>query len=122
MSLFSELRTPAPIIAAARASGRTLLSSTDARAICEAYGIPVPGDGLASSADDAARLAGSFGYPVVLKIASQDIAHKSDAGSVLLALADDAAVRAGYGTVIANAQPTRTHRIDGVQSQMAGAR
>ncbi|MGE3073083.1 MAG: acetate--CoA ligase family protein [Dehalococcoidia bacterium] len=107
-----------PILDAARASGRTLLSSTDARAICEAYGIPVPGDGLATSADEAASLAGRFGYPVVLKIASQDIAHKTDAGGVLVGLADEAAVRAGYATIIANAKAYKADaRIDGVQVQ-----
>ena len=79
----------------ARAAGRTLLSPTDARAICQAYGIPVPGDGVANSGDEAANLARGFGYPVVLKIASQDIAHKTDAGGVLVGLADEAAVRAG---------------------------
>ena len=111
------------IIDAARTSGRTLLSSTDARAICEAYGIPIPGDGLAGSADEAARVAKGFGYPVVLKIASQDIAHKTDAGGVLVGLADEAAVRAGYERIIASARGYNpAARIDGVQvQQMAPA-
>ncbi len=111
------------ILDAARASGRTLLSSTDARAICEAYEIPVPGDGVAASADEAAALANRFGYPVVLKIASQDIAHKTDAGGVLVGLADEAAVKAGYSTIIANAKAYNADaRIDGVQvQQMAPA-
>ncbi|MGE0601168.1 MAG: acetate--CoA ligase family protein [Dehalococcoidia bacterium] len=107
-----------PILDAARASGRTLLSSTDARAICEAYEIPVPGDGLAASADEAAAHANRFGYPVVLKIASQDIAHKTDAGGVLVGLTDEAAVRAGYETLIANAKAYKADaRIDGIQVQ-----
>jgi acetyl coenzyme A synthetase (ADP forming)-like protein len=102
----------------ARAAGRTLLSPTDARAICQAYGIPVPGDGVATSAGEAANLARGFGYPVVLKIASQDIAHKTDAGGVLVGLADEAAVRAGYETIIANAKKYKADaRIDGVQVQ-----
>ena len=107
----------------ARAAGRTLLSPTDARAICQAYGIPVPGDGLAASADEAANLAHGFGYPVVMKIASQDIAHKTDAGGVLVGLADEAAVRAGYETILANAKQYKADaRIDGVQvQQMAPA-
>jgi acetyl coenzyme A synthetase (ADP forming)-like protein len=111
------------IIEAARASGRTLLSATDARTICEAYGIPTPGDGLATSADEAASLAASFGYPVVLKIASQDIAHKTDAGGVLVGLGDEAAVRAGFETIMANAMRyNAAARIDGVQvQQMAPA-
>jgi acetyl coenzyme A synthetase (ADP forming)-like protein len=107
----------------ARAAGRSLLSPTDARAICQAYGIPVPGDGVAASADQAANLANGFGYPVVLKIASQDIAHKTDAGGVLVGLQDEAAVRAGHETILANAkQYNADARIDGVQvQQMAPA-
>ena len=111
------------IIDSARSSGRTLLSAADARTICEAYGIPIPGDGLAASADEAARLANSFGYPVVLKIASQDIAHKTDAGGVLVGVANEDAVRAGYESIVANARSYRADaRIDGVQvQQMAPA-
>jgi len=111
------------ILDEARAAGRALLSPTDARTICQAYGIPVPGDGLAANADEAANLANGFGYPVVLKIASQDIAHKTDAGGVLVGLADEAAVRAGYETIVANARRYRADaRIDGVQvQQMAPA-
>ena len=88
------------------ARGRTLLSAADARTVCEAYGIPLPGDGLATSAEEAVRLAERFGYPVVLKIASQDIGHKTDAGGVLVGLADAAAARAGYETIMANARST----------------
>lgn len=111
------------IIDSARSSGRTLLSAADARTICEAYGIPIPGDGIAASAHEAARLANSFGYPVVLKIASQDIAHKTDAGGVLVGVANEDAVRAGYESIVANARSYRADaRIDGVQvQQMAPA-
>ena len=111
------------IIDSARSSGRTLLSAADARTICEAYGIPIPGDGIAASAEEAARLANSFGYPVVLKIASQDIAHKTDAGGVLVGVANEDAVRAGYESIVANARSYRADaRIDGVQvQQMAPA-
>ena len=107
----------------ARASGRTLLDPASARAICQAYGITVPGDGLATSADEAAALAAGFGGPVVLKIVSEDITHKTDAGGVLAGLADEAAVRAGYETVLANAKQYRPDaRIDGVLvQQMAPA-
>jgi acetyl coenzyme A synthetase (ADP forming)-like protein len=112
-----------PILDAARASGRMLLSLTDARTICAAYGIPLPGDGMATSADEAAGLANGFGYPVVLKIASQDIAHKTDAGAVLIGLANEGAVRTGYATILANARRYKADaRIDGVQvQQMAPA-
>ena len=123
MTLAPSTSAVRSIIDAARASGRTLLSSTDSRTICEAYGIPVPGDALATSADEAAQLADGFGYPVVLKIASQDISHKTDAGGVLVGLSDAVAVREGYAAIVANAKSYNAGaRIDGVQvQQMAPA-
>ncbi|MFN0096039.1 MAG: acetate--CoA ligase family protein [Dehalococcoidia bacterium] len=106
------------IIEAARAAGRTHLSALDARALCEAYGIPMPGDGLAASADEAAALASQFGYPVVLKVASADIVHKTDAGGVIVGLADDSAVRAAYAQILTSAKAYKADaRIDGVQVQ-----
>lgn len=106
------------ILDAARSEGRTLLSPTDARAICDAYGIPMPGDAVAATADEAVAHANRFGYPVVLKIASQDIAHKTDAGGVLVGVADENAVRAGFEAILANARAYKADaRIDGVQVQ-----
>lgn len=100
-----------------------MLSPGEARTICEAYGIPIPGDGVATSADEAAKLAQQFGYPVVLKVVSQDIVHKTDAGGVMVGLADADSVRAGYETIFANARHYHADaRIDGVQvQQMAPA-
>jgi acetyl coenzyme A synthetase (ADP forming)-like protein len=106
------------ILDSARGAGRTMLSPGEARTICEAYGIPLPGDGIATSADEAVALAGRFGYPVVLKIVSEDIVHKTDAGGVLVGLADAAAVRSGYDTVIANVLAYEVGvRVAGVQVQ-----
>lgn len=58
----------------------------------------------AGSAEEAVRLAGEFGYPVVLKIRSPDIAHKSEVGGVKVGLADPAAVREGYAAIMASAR------------------
>jgi acyl-CoA synthetase (NDP forming) len=88
-------------IATARAEGRTLLSEAEAKELLAAAGVPVTETRVAASADEAVSLAEEFGYPVVLKIVSPDIAHKSDVGGVALGLEDAAAVRAGYGTMLA---------------------
>ncbi|MET7460550.1 acetate--CoA ligase family protein [Nonomuraea sp. NPDC005501] len=106
------------MIEKALAEGRTALTAPEGRRLCEEYGIATPGEGLAASADEAAELARSIGLPVVLKIVSPDILHKSDAGGVLVGLRTAEEVREGYDTILANA---RAHdpdaRIDGVQVQ-----
>jgi acyl-CoA synthetase (NDP forming) len=78
-------------------------------------GIPVPREEIVGSADDAVRAARATGYPVVLKIASEDIAHKTEIGGVALNLADEAAVREAYARVMANAAAKAPKaRLDGV--------
>jgi acyl-CoA synthetase (NDP forming) len=69
------------------------LSEAEAKAMLAAYGIPVARDMLAADADEAAAAAAAIGYPVVLKLDSPDIAHKTEAGMVKLGLADEAALR-----------------------------
>ena len=101
-----------------RAEGRTVLTAPEGKQLCEAYGIPVPKEGLATSASEAARLAQEIGYPVVLKIVSTDILHKTDAGGVLTGLASAAAVEQGYSTILANARAYKADaHILGVQVQ-----
>ena len=80
-----------------------------------AAGISVPREAVVTSADDAVRSAQATGYPVVLKIASEDIAHKTEIGGVALNLQDDDAVRQAYGRLIANAaEHAPQARLDGV--------
>jgi len=80
-----------------------------------AAGITVPREEVVSSADEAVRSARATGYPVVLKIASEDIAHKTEIGGVALDLKDDDAVREAYDRLIANArQHAPAARLDGV--------
>lgn len=80
-----------------------------------AAGIPVPREEVVTSADDAVRSAQATGYPVVLKIASEDIAHKTEIGGVALNLQDDLAVRQAYERLMANAQKHAPQaRLDGV--------
>ena len=101
-----------------RADGRSALTAREGKRVCEAYGIPTPPEGLASSSDEAVALAQQIGFPVVLKIASPDILHKTDAGGVLTGLNSTAEVEQGYAAILANAashQPDAA--IDGVQVQ-----
>ncbi len=85
------------------AAGAQPLVERNAKAVLALYGIPVTKEHLAGTADEAVAAADSIGYPVVLKIESPDIAHKTEAGGVLLNIGDAAAVRAGFDAIIANA-------------------
>ncbi|GGX22678.1 hypothetical protein GCM10010341_49990 [Streptomyces noursei] len=105
----------------ARAAGRQVLTAPEGRLIAEAYGIPVPAEGLAEDAEDAedaVALADRIGFPVALKIVSPDIPHKTDAGGVRTGLGSAAEVRAAFTTIVANARAYAPQaRIDGVQVQ-----
>jgi acyl-CoA synthetase (NDP forming) len=80
-----------------------------------AAGISVPREEIVASADEAVRSARATGYPVVLKIASEDIAHKTEIGGVALNLEGDAAVREAFDRLMANArQHAPRARLDGV--------
>ena len=72
--------------------------------IMEAYGIPTAKMILAKDEEEAAALAAEIGMPVVLKVASPDISHKTDVGGVLLNLADEKSVRGGYKTITSQAK------------------
>ena len=101
-----------------KADGRSSLSAPEAKKVCDAYAIPVPKEGLATSADEAVKLAEEIGYPAVLKIVSPDILHKTEAGGVLTGLHDAEAVAKGYDTIIANAKDYQADAdIAGVQVQ-----
>jgi acyl-CoA synthetase (NDP forming) len=102
----------------ARAAGRSSLTAPEAKAICEAYGIAVPQEAVASSAADAAKLAAGIGFPVVMKIVSPQILHKTEAGGVVVGVASTTAAQEAFNTIVANARkydPQAT--IDGVQVQ-----
>ena len=101
-----------------KAEKRSSLSAPEAKQVADAYGLPVPQEGLATSADEAVKLAERIGFPVVMKIVSPEILHKTEAGGVLVGVENAAAVRAGFDTIVANA---RTYdagaAISGVQVQ-----
>ena len=92
------------ILDQAKAAGRTALTAPEARGVCEAYGIAVPREGVASSAEQAARLAADIGFPVVMKVVSPQILHKTEAGGVLVGLKSAEQVTQGYATIVGNAR------------------
>jgi acetyltransferase len=72
------------------------IGETEAKEILEAYGFVTPKGSIATTADQAVNIAGQLGYPVVLKIWSPDILHKSDVGGVKLGLKTDQEVRDAF--------------------------
>jgi acetyltransferase len=83
-------------IARVRGAGRTILTEFEAKVVLAAYGIPTVETKVASSPDEAAELADRIGYPVVLKLDSETITHKTDVGGVRLNLRDADEVRRAY--------------------------
>ena len=100
----ANIKAAREIIAAVRADGRTSLTEIESKRIFGAYGLPVVSTELATSEDEAVKLAEANGYPVVLKIVSPDILHKSDAGGVKVNLKDEAGVRSAYQEILKNAK------------------
>jgi acetyltransferase len=96
--------TARKIIADVRANGRTALTEIESKKIFKAYGLPTVKTELATSEEEAVRMAEEIGYPVVLKIVSPDILHKSDAGGVKVNIKDEAGVRESYKTILENAK------------------
>ena len=84
----------------ARKSGRTHLLEPEAKAVCIEYGIPVTRFLVAQNVDEALRSADTIGYPVVLKVVSPQIIHKSDVGGVAVGLRDAKELRAAYRTIL----------------------
>jgi len=103
------------VVEQARAEGRRKLLEHEALKLCELYGLPVPGYGLARSEEEAVELAERVGYPVVLKVVSPDISHKSDVGGVILGVRSAEEVRSSYRRVLENvkagAPGSRVHGV-----------
>jgi acyl-CoA synthetase (NDP forming) len=111
---------------AARAAGAELIKATANRTLTEreakhvlaAYGVPVVGEKLVASVEEAVAAAIELGLPVALKVESADIPHKTEAGVLRLDLRDEAAVRRAYAEVMANAAKVQpAPRINGVLVQ-----
>lgn len=87
------------IIQIAREAGRTLLTEYESKQVLAAYNIPTVGTDIATSEEEAVQLAEKIGYPVVLKLHSETITHKTDVGGVRLLLKDAETVRRAYHAI-----------------------
>jgi acetyltransferase len=102
-SMEVDREAAAKVLDSVRQAGRNSLGDLEARGVMEAYGLRLPANMLATSADEAVEFARQIGYPVVMKIVSPDILHKSDIGGVRVGLRTDEEVAAAYSTIRNNA-------------------
>ena len=106
------------ILDLAKAEKRTSLTAPEGKLVCDAYGIPVPKEGVAKSASEAAKIATDMGFPVVMKIVSPDILHKTEAGGVVVGVKTAADAEKNYGAILANASKYKSDaKIEGIQIQ-----
>ncbi|RPI89116.1 MAG: CoA-binding protein, partial [Chloroflexi bacterium] len=88
------------IIAKARADGRSSLTEIEAKKVFAAYRLPVAETNLSRSEEEAVELATKTGFPIVMKVVSPDIIHKSDAGGVKVNIKDEAGIRSAYQAIL----------------------
>lgn len=106
------------ILATARADERERLTEVEALDLVRAYGIPTADARLATGVEAACDAAGAIGYPIVLKIVSPDIVHKSDVGGVQVGIGSEAELRSAYARVMQSVRERRpAARITGVLVQ-----
>ncbi len=90
------------VINAAKSEGRNKLLEHEAYDALRVYGLPVPKAGLARSVDEAVEIARRVGFPVVLKVVSPDIVHKSDVGGVIINVKNEEEVIKAYNSIASN--------------------
>ncbi|HKT06074.1 MAG TPA: acetate--CoA ligase family protein [Rugosimonospora sp.] len=100
------------------AQGRSSLTAVEGRAVAEAYGIVTPREGLATTSGEAVALATDIGFPVVMKIVSPDILHKTEAGGVIVGVGGPAEAAEAFERIVSSARSYRPDAtILGVQVQ-----
>ena len=92
------------IIDKVKKEGRPNLLEEEGQEVLRAYGFPLPKSSLAKTENDAVKIAKKIGYPVVMKIASPQIIHKSDAGGVKVNLTNDQDLKSAFKEIVANAK------------------
>jgi acetyltransferase len=109
------------VVEGARADGRSFLLAEEGRTVMRATGIPLPETRVAKSLEEAVTFANGIGYPVVMKVVSRDILHKSDVGGVALDLENEEEVVDAYQAIMRNCRRNVPDaRIKGIQvSEMA---
>jgi acetyl-CoA synthetase (ADP-forming) len=112
------LKQTLKIINQARKEGRKVLLEPEAKLVCVEYGVPVTKFKVAADGKEAAEYADEIGYPVVLKVVSPEIIHKSDAGGVMLNLQNPSDVSDAYRKILENVKKYNANaRIVGVLVQ-----
>lgn len=108
----------AQVIDEAKRQGRSVLTEIESKQILEEAGIPVTSTRLATSADDAASTASEIGFPVVLKIVSPEVTHKSDVGGVKIGIGSEDEAKAAYDQIMAAVKERQPDaKIEGVAVQ-----
>jgi acyl-CoA synthetase (NDP forming) len=118
-----ERATPFSAVEAPELKGGRTLLETEGRALLQRYGIGAPMEEVVHRADEAALAANRIGFPVVLKILSREVLHKTEAGGVALDLRDADQVRAAYDRILRNFRrhaPTASHEGVVVQAMAPG--
>ncbi len=106
------------VLMLAHAAGKPALDAAECRTLLDAYGIRTPQEYLSVDPSDAASFAERIGYPVVLKIISPDILHKSDIGGVIVGVADEQGVREGFDAILQRTKASYPDaHIRGIQVQ-----
>jgi acetyl coenzyme A synthetase (ADP forming)-like protein len=106
------------ILDQAKAAGREALTAPQAQGVCEAYGIVIPREAVARTSAEAAKLASDIGFPVVMKIVSPQILHKTEAGGVLVGVKSAEQAAQGFARIVDNARKyDEKAEILGVQVQ-----
>jgi len=106
------------IIVRARDQDRVSLLEPEAKEVCRAYGLPIPEFRFAIDKHQAVEFAEKIGFPIVMKIVSPDILHKTEAGGVLLNLTTIEDVEKGFSRIVSNVEAfMKSARIDGVLVQ-----
>src|SRR3981189_3244581 len=106
------------ILDSVKADKRTSLTAPEGKLVCDAYGIPVPKEGVARSAAEAAKIATDMGFPVVMKIVSPDILHKTEAGGVMVGVKPVGGGERLHAWSLANAKKYKSDaKIEGIQIQ-----
>jgi acetyltransferase len=104
------------VIDAALADNRTFLLANEGQEVMRAAGIMIPGAAIAKNIDEAVKQAEEIGYPVVMKVVSRDILHKSDAGGVALNIENKAEVLDAYEAIMRNCKAYKADAvIDGIE-------
>lgn len=90
------------IFKVAQDEGRNFLYEHEAKELCSHYGMPITAIKIATTEDEAVKYSDEIGYPIVLKIVSPQVLHKSDSGGVLININNAEEVRAGYNQILTN--------------------